>query len=92
MTPPPEFPIIPSDRSDDLCNLHLARDCDLALFMAGNQFMVMPELIHAFKSRNPKIRAIFYETLPPRLELNQILSKKAQGIYKKYGFVPQMPA
>ncbi len=75
MTPSPtSMPVIPAERADDLCNLHLADNCDLALFMAGNQFMVMPELMAAFQARYPKIRNIFYETLPPRLELNQILS------------------
>jgi len=71
---PTSMPVIPAERSDDLCNLHLAENCDLAIFMAGNQFMVMPQLISAFQERHPHIRYIFYETLPPRLELNQILS------------------
>ena len=75
MSPSPSsMPVIPAERADDLCNLHLAENCDLALFMAGNQFMVMPDLIAAFQDRHPQIRNIFYETLPPRLELNQILS------------------
>lgn len=74
MSPSSDLPVIPAERADDLCNLHLAERCDLALFMAGNQFMVMPELLAAFQTRHPHIRNIFYETLPPRLELNQILS------------------
>ncbi len=68
------MPVIPADRADDLCNLHLAGKCDLALFMAGNQFMAMPDLISTFQSRHPHIRNIYYETLPPRMELDQILS------------------
>lgn len=69
-----ELPVIPAQRADDICNEQLAHDCDLALFMAGNQFMVMPELIEAFQNRYPQIQKIFYETLPPRLELRQILA------------------
>jgi ABC-type molybdate transport system substrate-binding protein len=72
-----DLPVIPPDRADDLHHLHWADDCDLVLFMAGNQFMVMPELIDAFQSRYPDVRRIFYETLPPRLELRQILAEGA---------------
>lgn len=45
----------------------------LILFMAGNQFMVMPELLAAFQTRHPHLRAIYYQTLPPGLSLKQIL-------------------
>jgi len=74
MTNRSEMPVIPAERADDLHNRHLAHRCDLVLFMAGNQFMVMPELMESFQSRHPQIRDIFYETLPPRLELRQIIS------------------
>ncbi len=40
--------------------------------MAGNQFMVMDELISAFQKRHPEVKKIFYETLPPGLEFEQI--------------------
>lgn len=69
-----DLPVIPADRNEDLLNFHLADECDLSLFMAGNQFMVMPDLIRAFQTRHPRIRKIFCETLPPRLELRQILN------------------
>jgi ABC-type molybdate transport system substrate-binding protein len=42
--------------------------------MAGNQFMAMGEIISAFQKQYPHIKRIFYETLPPGLELKQILS------------------
>ena len=48
---------------------------DLVLFVAGNQFMVMPELLRAFKKRHPKIRHVFYETLPPGILAKQIEKK-----------------
>jgi len=69
-----EYPEIPAERSEDLHNLALADRADLVLFMAGNQFMVMPELIAAFQREYPDVRNIFYETLPPGLELKQILA------------------
>ena len=42
-----DLPVIPAERADDLFhphlgNLHLADKCDLALFMPGNHFMVVP--------------------------------------------------
>ena len=69
-----DLPVIPSDRADDLHNLEIADSADLLLFMAGNQFMVMKEIISAFKKKYPNIEKIYYETLPPGLELKQILS------------------
>ena len=68
------LPVIPADRADDLHNLEIAESADLILFMAGNQFMVMKEIVSAFKKEYPDIEKIFYETLPPGLELKQILS------------------
>jgi len=68
------LPVIPADRADDLHNLDIADSADLVLFMAGNQFMVMKEIVSAFKKEYPDIQKIFYETLPPGLELKQILS------------------
>lgn len=69
-----ELPVIPSDRGDDLHNLEIAETADLVLFMAGNQFMVMADIVTAFRKENPKIKRIYYETLPPGLELRQILA------------------
>jgi ABC-type molybdate transport system substrate-binding protein len=68
------YPVIPTERGDDLHNLEHADSADLILFMAGNQFMLMPELIAAFRKAHPEVATIFYETLPPGLELKQILA------------------
>jgi len=68
------MPVIPPDRLDDLHNLDIADTADLVLFMAGNQFMVMSDLLEAFKREHPGIQKIYYETLPPGLELRQILA------------------
>ena len=69
-----QLPIIPSDRADDLHHLEDADRADLVLFMAGNQFMAMEEIIERFQSEYPQVKRIFYETLPPGLELKQILA------------------
>ncbi len=72
------LPEIPSTRGDDLHNLEYMDNANLVLFMAGNQFMVMGELIDEFQKKYPEVNKIFYETLPPGLELRQILSGAAQ--------------
>jgi ABC-type molybdate transport system substrate-binding protein len=38
---------------------------DLVMYLAGNQFMVMEELIKDFQSKNPDIKTIYVETIPP---------------------------
>ncbi|MGH9679251.1 MAG: extracellular solute-binding protein [Candidatus Acidiferrales bacterium] len=52
---------------DNVPNLHgNPEDAKLVLFVGGNQFFVLPELIAAFESHHPELRGhIFYETLPP---------------------------
>ena len=70
------LPVIPSDRVDDLHNLEVADDADLVLFMAGNQFMAMGEIIRAFQAAHPEVQKIFYETLPPGLALKQIMAER----------------
>jgi molybdate transport system substrate-binding protein len=68
------YPEIPPERADDLHNFEILDKARLVLFMAGNQFMVMDDLIRLFQERHPGIKYIFYETLPPGLELKQILA------------------
>jgi ABC-type molybdate transport system substrate-binding protein len=72
------LPEIPATRADDLHNLQWMEEAELLLFMAGNQFMVMEELLAEFQRLYPKVEKIFYETLPPGLELRQILAGGAR--------------
>ena len=45
----------------------------LVLFIGGNQFFVLPELLSAFLKQHPNLQGhIFYETLPPGILLKQI--------------------
>ena len=52
----------------------------LVLFIGGNQFMVLPDLVAGFEKQHPELRGhIFYETLPPgilrrQMEHNGILT------------------
>lgn len=48
-------------------------NADLRIFMAGNQFVVMDQLVRAFKAEYPQYEEIFYVTLPPGTELSWIL-------------------
>jgi len=50
---------------------------DLVMYLAGNQFMVMEDLIKDFQKKNPDIKTVYVETIPP----GQILKKQllAQG-------------
>lgn len=45
---------------------------DLVMYLAGNQFMVMEELIKDFQSKNKDIKTVYVETIPP----GQILKKQ----------------
>ena len=83
-----DYPVIPDERSDDLHGLEYIDTAELVIFMAGNQFMVMPELLAAFREMNPLIGPIYYETLPPKLELNQIL---ARGAYFRGKLIDTVP-
>ena len=47
-------------------------DPQLVVFMGGNQFMVLDDLIGAFKKKHPEYQRILVETLPPGLLLKQI--------------------
>lgn len=84
------LPEIPLSRGDDLHGLEHLDRADLALFMAGNQFMVMDELLGLFYLAYPEIKNIFYETLPPGLELKQILAGGAKFGEKEIRIIPDV--
>lgn len=51
-------------------------DPQLVVFMGGNQFMVVDELLAAFRKKYPQYQHILVETLPPGLLLQQIKAGK----------------
>ncbi len=51
---------------------------DLVMYLAGNQFMVMEELIKDFQSKNPDIKTIYVETIPPGQILKGQILKQGQ--------------
>lgn len=49
---------------------------DLVMYLAGNQFMVMQELINDFQAKNPDIESVYVETIPPgQILKNQLLKQ-----------------
>jgi ABC-type molybdate transport system substrate-binding protein len=49
---------------------------DLVMYLAGNQFMVMQELITDFQKKNPDIETVYVETIPPgQILKNQLLKQ-----------------
>ncbi len=49
---------------------------DLVMYLAGNQFMVMEELIRDFQTKHPEIKTVFCETIPPgQIFKNQLLQQ-----------------
>ena len=50
-------------------------DPQLVVFFGGNQFMVVDELISAFKKKYPQYQRVFVETLPPGILAQQIIGK-----------------
>lgn len=58
---------------DSVADLHGdVADPQLTVFFAGNQFMVVHDLVRAFQKQYPKYRRIFVETLPPGILAEQI--------------------
>ncbi|HTV49592.1 MAG TPA: substrate-binding domain-containing protein [Steroidobacteraceae bacterium] len=72
--PPPggglTFAVPPFDQIADLYGDVV--DPQLTIFFGGNQFMVVPDLIAAFKRAYPQYVRVFVETLPPGKLASQI--------------------
>ena len=65
-------------------------DSDLVMYLAGNQFMVMGELIRDFQSRNSDIETIYVETIPPGQILKGQLLKQGEIDGKKTSMTPDL--
>ena len=49
---------------------------DLVMYLAGNQFMVMEDLIQDFQAKHPGIKTVYVETIPPgQIFKNQLLKQ-----------------
>lgn len=61
---------------DNVLDLHgEIENPDLVIFFGGNQFMVLPEIMEAFRAEYSQYERIFFETLPPGIIERQVDSK-----------------
>jgi ABC-type molybdate transport system substrate-binding protein len=63
---------------------------DLVMYLAGNQFMVMEELIKDFQSKNPDIKTVYVETIPPGQILKKQLLEQGQIEGQKTNMNPDL--
>ncbi len=68
--PPVNFTIRGVDDDMDLHGNPMT--ADLVIFAAGNQWMVLPDLIAAFRRDHPEVRNVYYQTLPPGILAEQM--------------------
>jgi len=64
---------------DNVPDLH-GNPCNarLVLFIGGNQFFVLPQLVSAFEAKHPELKGhIYYETLPPGILRRQMAAGNA---------------
>jgi ABC-type molybdate transport system substrate-binding protein len=65
-----------TDGKVDLGKIGDSYTAELVMYLAGNQFMVMEELIKDFQGKNPDIKTVYVETIPPgQILKNQILKQ-----------------
>jgi ABC-type molybdate transport system substrate-binding protein len=63
---------------------------DLVMYLAGNQFMVMEELIQDFQSMNEDIKTIYVETIPPGQILKGQILKQGEIDGQKTAMNPDL--
>ncbi|NOY16982.1 MAG: ABC transporter substrate-binding protein [Gammaproteobacteria bacterium] len=65
-------------------------NADLVMYLAGNQFMVMQDLISAFQKHNPDIKTVFVETIPPGQILKGQILKQGEIAGQKIAKNPDL--
>jgi ABC-type molybdate transport system substrate-binding protein len=63
---------------------------DLVMYLAGNQFMVIEDLMKEFQSKNPDVKTIYVETIPPGQILKKQLLKQGVINGKKTAMNPDL--
>ena len=63
---------------------------DLVMYLAGNQFMVMEELIKDFLSKHNAIKTVYVETIPPGQILKKQLLKQGKINKQKTSMTPDL--
>ena len=65
-------------------------NADLVMYLAGNQFMVMEDLIKDFQGKNPDIKSIYVETIPPGQIFKKQLLKQGEINGQKTSMTPDL--
>ncbi len=63
---------------------------DLVMYLAGNQFMAMESVIKDFQSKNPDIKTVYVETIPPGQILKGQILKQGKINGKKTSSTPDL--
>jgi len=63
---------------------------ELVMYLAGNQFMVMEDLIKDFQSKNPGIKTVYVETIPPGQIFKKQLLKQGEIDGEKTSMTPDL--
>ncbi|HSM40964.1 MAG TPA: substrate-binding domain-containing protein [Afifellaceae bacterium] len=79
-----------ADGTVDKGNIGDSYTADLVMYLAGNQFMVMEELIRDFQSRNPDIKTIYVETIPPGQIMKGQIQKQGEIDGQKTAMNPDL--
>jgi ABC-type molybdate transport system substrate-binding protein len=80
------------DGKIDFGKIEDSYNSDLVMYLAGNQFMVMEELIKDFQKKNPDIKTVYVETIPPGQILKGQLLKQGEIEGKKTNMNPDVYA
>ena len=67
-----------TDGKIDMGKIGDSYKAELVMYLAGNQFMVMEELIKDFQKRNPSVKTVYVETIPPGQILKGQLLKQGK--------------
>ncbi len=81
-----------ADGNIEMGNIGDSYKADLVMYLAGNQFMVMEELIKDFQKKNPDIKTVYVETIPPGQILNAQLMKQGEIEGQKTSMDPDIYA
>ncbi len=73
-------------------NIGNSYNSDLVMYLAGNQFMVIEELINDFQIKNPAIKTVYVETIPPGQILKGQILKQGEINGKKTAQNPDLYA
>jgi ABC-type molybdate transport system substrate-binding protein len=74
----------------DYGNVSDSYNAELVMYLAGNQFMVMEELIKDFQKKNPDIQSVYVETIPPGQILKSQILKQGEINGQKTNQTPDL--